>query len=337
MVTLKQLAEQLNVSVSTVSKALHASDEISKDTIERVKALARELNYQPNKVALSLKRNKTKTLGVIIPNILNHFFAKVLYGIEEEATKKGYDIIICISNESYTKELQSLEVLGNGSVDGFIISIAEESQIKKQTQHLESVLQQDLPVVMFDRVFDAIDCDKVIIDDFGAAYEATKHLLNEGRKQIVLLSNIEELSVGKLRVNGYLKALEDTSNYKNKPLMVHIANEDNIEECIQALYDQNPKIDGILSIDNTTGVVALHKALKKGFKVPKDLSIIGFSDENVLAFTDPKLSTISQHAIDIGKASVELLLERIKDGSRKESKVKTIKTNLILRDTTKKK
>ncbi len=335
MVTLKQLAQKLNVSVSTVSKALHESDEISKDTIERVKALAQELNYQPNKVALSLKSNKTKTFGVIIPNILNHFFAKVLYGIEEEATKKGYDIIICISNESYSKELQSLEVLGNGSVDGFIISIAEETQINNQTQHIESVLQQDLPVVMFDRVTDEINCDKVIIDDFGAAYEATNFLLKEGRKQIVLLSNIEELSVGKLRVNGYLKALEESSDYKNKPILIHIGNNDQIEECIEALYTQYPKVDGILSIDNTTGVVALHKALKKGIEVPNNLSIIGFSDENVLPFTEPKLSTISQPAIDIGKASVDLLLERIKMKSQTDIKVKTIKTNLVLRGTTK--
>jgi LacI family transcriptional regulator len=335
MVTLKQIANQLNVSVSTVSKALHESDEISKDTIAKVKALAKELNYQPNKVALSLKSNTTKTLGVIIPNILNHFFAKVLNGIEEQAAKKGYDIIICISNESYTKELHSLAVLGNGSVDGFIISIAEETQIKNQTQHIESVLQHGLPVVMFDRVSDTIDCDKVIIDDFGAAYEATKHLLNEGRKHIALLSNIEELSVGKLRVNGYLKALEEDANYKSKPLMVSIGKNDNIEESIEALYEQNPKMDGILSIDNTTGVVALHKALKKGIKVPKALSIIGFSDENVLPFTEPKLSTVSQHAIDIGEASVDLLLERIKKGAPQDSKIKTIKTNLVLRNTTK--
>lgn len=335
MVTLKQLAEQLNVSVSTVSKALHGSDEISKETIERVKTLAKQLNYQPNKVALSLKSNKTKTLGVIIPNILNHFFAKVLFGIEEEATKIGYDIIICISNESYTKELQSLEVLGNGSVDGFIISIAEETQIKNQTQHIESILQQGLPVVMFDRVSDTLDCDKVIIDDFGATYEATKHLLDEGRKQIVLMSDIEELSVGKLRVNGYLKALEEASNYKNEPIMIHIGSHDKIENSIEAMYQKYPKVDGILSIDNTTGVVALHKALKRGIKIPKDLSIIGFSDENVLPFTDPKLSTVSQHAIDIGKASVELLLERINNGSKTKSQTKTIKTKLVLRNTTK--
>ncbi len=334
MVTLKQLAEQLNVSVSTVSKALHESDEISKDTIERVKFLAKQLNYQPNKVAISLKSNKTRTLGVIIPNILNHFFAKVLFGIEEEATKKGYDIIICISNESYTKELQSLEVLGNGSVDGFIISIAEETQVKNQTQHIESVLQQNLPIVMFDRVSDTIHCDKVIIDDFGAAYEATKYFLDEGRKQIVLLSDIEELSVGKLRVNGYLKALEEASGYKSNPVMVYINKNDHIENIIEDMFNKYPKVDGILSVDNTTGVVALQKAIKKGFKVPQELSIIGFSDENVLPFTDPKLSTISQHAIDIGKTSVVQLIYRIEKGKNNEFSTQTIKTNLILRGTT---
>ncbi len=335
MVTLKQLAEQLHVSISTVSKALHGSEEISKETIERVKTLAKHLNYQPNKVALSLKSNKTKTLGVIIPNILNHFFAKVLYGIEEEATKKGYDIIICISNESYVKELQSMEVLGNGSVDGFIISIAEETQINNQTQHIESVLQQNLPVVMFDRVSDAIHCDRVIIDDFGAAYEATKYLLDEGRKQIILLSDIEELSVGKLRVNGYLQALKETLDYKNEPIMVHVGNTDNLETSIEDLYEQYPKVDGILSIDNTTGVVALHKALKKGIKVPKDLSIIGFSDDNVLPFTDPKLSTVTQHAIDIGKTSVDQLIKRIEGDKNSNVTTKTIKTKLVLRGTTK--
>ena len=335
MVTLKQLAAKLNVSVSTVSKALHESDEISKETIERVKALAKELNYQPNKVAISLKSNKTMTLGVIIPNILNHFFAKVLFGIEEQANKRGYDIIICISNEQYAKELQSMEVLANGSVDGLIVSIAEETQVTKQTQHIESILQQDLPVVMFDRVSDTIDCDKVIIDDFGAAYEATKHMLNEGRKHIVVLSDIEALSVGQLRIDGYLQALSEAKDYPSKPVMVHVSNEDNVEARVESIFKDNPKVDGILSLDNTTGVVALHKALKRGVNVPGDLSIIGFSDENVLPFTDPKLSTISQHAMEIGKASVDLVLERIKKGNAMPTQVKTIKTNLVLRDTTK--
>jgi LacI family transcriptional regulator len=334
MVTLKQLAEQLNVSVSTVSKALNNSDEISKDTIQRVKELAKHLNYKPNRMALSLKSNKTKTLGVIIPNVLNHFFAKALYAIEMEASKQGYNIITCVSNELLSKEENSLQLLSNGSVDGFIMSIAEETQIKNKTDHITVILNQGIPMVLFDRIAD-LDCDKVIIDDFGAAYEATKHLLGEGRKHIVLISDIEELSVGKLRTNGYLKALEEDPTYQQEPIVIHVSKDDDLEESIDHLFSSNKKVDGILSIDNTSGVVALHKALRKGYKIPEKLSIIGFSDDNVLAYTDPKLSTISQHTFDIGKTAVKLMIDRLQKKSTTTHVTKTIKTNLILRGTTK--
>lgn len=335
MVTLKHLAEQLNVSVSTVSKALHDSEEISPDTIERVKALAKHLNYKPNKVAISLKNSKTNTIGVIIPNILNHFFAKALLAIEKEASKHGYNIITCLSNEKKSKEINSLQLLSNGSVDGFIISIAEESQIANNMDHINAILNQNIPVVLFDRVSENIDCDKVIIDDFGAAYEATKHLLSEGRKHIVLISNIHDLSVGKLRFNGYSEAIKEASNYDNKPIMVTINKEDLVEETIEELFKNNPLVDGLISIDNTSGVVALQKALKLNYNIPEDLSIIGFSDDNVLQFTDPKLSTISQHTLDIGKASVKLLINRLNDKEKVEFTTQTIKTKLVLRETTK--
>ncbi|WP_323789916.1 LacI family DNA-binding transcriptional regulator [Psychroserpens sp.] len=335
MITLKQLAEQLNVSISTVSKALHNSEEISPETIERVKALAKHLNYKPNKVAISLKNSKTNTIGVIIPDILNHFFAKALLAIEEEASEQGYNIITCLSNEKKSKEINSLQLLSNGSVDGFIISIAEESQIENNVEHINAILDQNIPVVLFDRVSENIDCDKVIIDDFGAAYEATKHLLSEGRKHIILISDIHDLSVGKLRYNGYSEALKEASNYHNEPIVVTIKKEYLVDETIQSVFDNHPSVDGIISIDNTSGVVALQKALKLNYKIPQDLSIIGFSDDNVLQFTDPKLSTISQHTLDIGKASVKLLLDRLNNKEKTKSTTKIIKTKLILRETTK--
>ncbi|MFK7783241.1 LacI family DNA-binding transcriptional regulator [Psychroserpens sp.] len=335
MVTLKQLAEQLNVSVSTVSKALHNSEEISQDTIERVKALAEHLNYKPNKVAISLKNSRTNTIGVIIPNILNHFFAKALLAIEEEASKQGYNIITCLSNEDKSKEINSLQLLSNGSVDGFIMSIAEESQISGNIDHINEILNQNIPIVLFDRVSESIACDKVIIDDFGAAYEATKHLLSEGRSHIVLLSNIDDLSVGKLRTKGYVQALKETPNYNREPIIITTKRNEVIDDTIQNLLGHNSSIDGIISIDNITGVVALQKALKLGYKLPQDISIIGFSDDNVLQFTDPKLSTISQHTLDIGKASVKLLLDRLKNKEKTKPITQTIKTKLILRETTK--
>lgn len=335
MVTLKHLAEQLNVSISTVSKALHNSEEISPDTIERVQALAKHLNYKPNKVAISLKNSKTNTIGVIIPDILNHFFAKALLAIEKEASKQGYNIITCLSNEKKGKEINSLQLLSNGSVDGFIMSIAEETQIEKNVDHINAILRQKIPIVLFDRVSDQIECDKVIIDDFGAAYEATKHLLSEGRKHIILVSGIDNLNVGQYRTNGYIKALKDANNYTNEPIIIPIEKEDKITETIQNLYKNYPSVDGIISIDNTSGVVALQKALKLNYKIPEDLSVIGFSDDNVLEFTDPKLSTISQHTLDIGKASVKLLIERLNNKEYVKPTTKTIKTKLILRETTK--
>lgn len=335
MVTLKHLAEQLNVSISTVSKALHDSDEISPDTIERVKALAKFLNYKPNRLAVSLKSSKTNTIGVIIPDILNHFFAKALFAIEQEAAKQGYQIITCLSNELQSKEVDSLQLLSNGSVDGFIMSIAEETQVANKVEHINSILRQNIPIVLFDRVSDDIDCGKVIIDDAGAVYEATKHLLSEGRKNVILISSIDDLSVGKLRVKGYLKALEEDSKYKEKPSCIIISHDESIEDKIEAFLTKNKKIDGIIAIDNTTGVIALQKALKLNINVPKNLSIIGFSDENVLQFTDPKLSTVSQHTLDIGKASVEMLIDKLNNKSSVQNTTKTIKAKLILRGTTK--
>src|SRR5690606_20126656 len=221
MVTLKQLAKELNVSISTVSKALNNSKEIGDDTTKRVKELAELYNYKPNKVALSLKQNKTKTIGVIIPDILNHFLAKVLFGIEREAALHGYNIITCISNESLDQEKESLQLLANGSVDGFILSVAQETQIKNEVNHFKEAISLGLPIVMFDRVAHDVLCDKVIVDDFDAVYKATKMLLLEGRKNIAFISSIDDLSVGKLRERGYNKAILEHSD--QLPLVLRTA------------------------------------------------------------------------------------------------------------------
>lgn len=333
MITLKELAEKLNVSISTVSKALNGSNEIGEATIARVKAAAKAHNYKPNRVALSLKNSKTKTIGVIIPDILNHFFAKVLYGIEKESAKLGYNIITCLSNELYEKEANSLELLANGSVDGFIMSISEETQKNNKTEHFREILNQKIPILMFDRVSEAIECDKVIINDFQAAYNATKHLINEGRKNIFLINNIEELSVGKLRAKGCFKAIED-AKHKSSLNEIKIAKISELETEIEALFNKNNAIDGIIAIDNISGVIALNIANKKGYTIPKDLSIIGFSDNNVLPFTSPKLSTVTQHSTAIGEASVQLLVKRLESKEPMETVTKTIDFSLNLRETT---
>lgn len=320
MTTLKELAALLNISVSTVSKALNDSHEISEKTRIRVKELATKLNYKPNRIAQQLKTNKSKTIGVILPTVTNPFFAEVLHGIERTATDNDYDIIVCLSNENYTKEKKSLELLSNGSVDGFIIAVARESQVKKQTEHIDAILKSKIPVLMFDRVVNEINCDKVVVDDFQSVYEATEYLIKkENRKNILLVSNIEELSVGKLRIKGYSKAVL-AHDLKPEILKLDNAIDVDIEKRIYN-YLKNNKIDAILSIDHITGIVAINMAKKLGKDIPKDLSVVGFGYEHTQLLSSPKISIIHQKAHKIGEMSMKLLVDSIKE---EDHELKTI-------------
>ncbi|MGE5943303.1 MAG: LacI family DNA-binding transcriptional regulator [Flavobacteriales bacterium] len=329
MVTLKQLAKELNVSISTVSKALNNSEEIGEDTIKRVKELAELYNYKPNKVALSLKQNKTKTIGVIIPDILNHFLAKVLFGIEREAGLHGYNIITCISNESLQKEKEGLQLLANGSVDGFILCVSQETQVKNEVAHFKKAIGQGLPIVMFDRVAHDVLCDKVIVDDFDAVYNATNMLLlKEGRKNIAFITSIDDLSVGKLRERGYNKAILENSDCLS--LVLRISKLDDSQLKIKTLFEDN-KIDGVIAADSASGVIAINTAINLGLNVPQDLSVIGFSSNYIANHSIPKLTTIRQHAKDIGANAVQLLIKRLQNKNASDGDVSTriIKTSLI--------
>jgi len=322
------MKEELNVSISTVSKALNNSEEIGKDTVQRVKELAKLYNYKPNKVALSLKNNKTKTIGVIIPNILNRFLAKVLFGIEKEATKQGYNIITCISNESLEKEKESLQLLANGSVDGFILSVAEESQMNNEVEHFKSTIKQGLPIVMFDRVAHDVLCDKVIVDDYDATYNATKRLINEGRTHITFISNIDDISVGKLRERGYNKAILENSTLE--PLVLKVKKKDDHQKKIKTLFTKNKSIDAVIAADSSSGIIALNTAVSFGLKVPKDISVIAFASKSDSNHTLPKLTTIRQHAKAIGIHAAQILINRIQNsGSNDDVRTKIIKTSLV--------
>ncbi len=315
MTTLKELAKLLNISVSTVSKALNDSHEISDNTKKRVLELAEKLNYKPNRIAQQLKTNKTKTIGVILPTVTNPFFAEVLHGVETSATDHDYDIIVCLSDESLEKEERSLELLSNGSVDGFIMAVARESQVKEQSGHISEVIDSKIPVLMFDRVVNEISCDKVIVDDFQSVYEATDYLIKkEKRKHILLVSNIEELSVGKLRISGYQKAVEDA---KLKSNVLKLGNVTNVEEQVYTYLKDNPKTDAIVSIDHITGIIAINMANKIGKKIPNDLSVIGFGYEHTQLLSSPKISIIHQKAFDIGKISVQLMIDHLNSEEHK--------------------
>lgn len=335
--TLKQIAKELNVSVSTVSKALNDSPEISELTKVKIKEYAKLKNYKPNVIGLNLKNRKTKTIGVIIPNILNSFFAKVFSGIEKVADEKGYNVIMCISNESLEKETHTLEMLSNGTIDGFIVSVSEEAQKKHEYEHFSSIINDGTPIVMFDRIAEGVDCDKVIVDDFDSAFNSTQHLINLGCKNIALLSSIDNLSVGKLRAEGYLKALENNGIAINNDIILRTDSEEDLNDKIDGILD-DMKIDGIFALDETDSVAALKIGLKKGYKIPEELSIIGFAD-GILASRrlSPRLTTVSQHGIEIGEVAATLLIDRLE--SKEEYipyETKVIKTKLKERESTRK-
>ncbi len=335
--TLKQIAKELNVSVSTVSKALSNSPEISEPTKIRVQEFAKLKNYKPNNIAVNLKSKRSKTIGVIIPNILNPFFAKVFSGIEKTANEKGYNVITCISNESLEKEISTMEMLSNGTIDGFILSVAEETQKKQSFKHFKDTIADDIPIVMFDRISEDVACDKVIVDDFDSAVYSMHHLIKLKCKNIALLSTIDNLSVGKLRADGYMKALEEAGYPVQEDLIIRTDNIEEFDERLQKLFDTK-KIDGVFALDEHASVMAMKFAIKRGIKIPEELNVIGFADGVWSRRLTPSLSTVSQHGPEIGEAAANMLIERLeaKPDEEPECRTMVIKTELRQRDSTRK-
>ena len=334
--TLKQIAKELNVSVSTVSKALSNSPEISEPTKIRVQEFAKLKNYKPNNMAVNLKNKRSKTIGVIIPNILNPFFAKVFSGIEKGANDRGYNVITCISNESLEKEIHAMDMLSNGTIDGFILSISEETQTKQDFKHFKEAMSDDLPIVMFDRISDEVNCDKIIVDDFDSAVHAVNHMIKLQCKNIALVSTIDNLSVGKLRAEGYKKALADNGCAINEDIILLTDNTEEFDDKLSSVFDNN--IDGIFALDEHASVMAMKAAIKRGIKIPEELNIIGFADGVWSRRLTPSLSTVSQHGPEIGEAAAEMLINRLESKEEEEPEyvTKVIKTELRQRESTRK-
>lgn len=330
--TLKQIATQLGYSVSTVSKALTNSPEISEATRKKIKEFAKMSGYKPNSMAQNLKRQRTNTIGVIIPNILNPFFAKVFSGIEKYANDKGYNVITYISNESIEKEKQAMHMLSNGTVDGFILSVAEETQIQNEVSHFKEVIKDGIPIVMFDRTSDNVECDKVIVDDYDSAVHATQHLINTGCKRIALLTCDASLSVSQLRANGYYDTLNSNHIDLADELVIMT---DTVEEYDEKLIHLINEIafDGIFALDEHASTLAMKLAVKKGIKIPEQLQIVGFADGAWSRRLTPSLATISQHGPQIGEEAAKLLIDRIEKKTEKNTyKTTVIKTELRYRD-----
>ncbi len=338
-ITIKDIARELGVSTSTVSKALKDSHEISESTKKRIKAFADFYHYKPNSLALKLRNQKTQVIGVIIPEIVHHFFSRVIQGIEKIANERGYNIMICVSNESYEKELLNIEMLANGSVDGLLISIAKETQKIQDFNHFNELLENNVPFVLFDRIEKSIACDKIIIDDEGGAYKATKELLEKGRKKIALITTPDYVTVGKLRNNGYVKALKKFGLEKDPSLILKIEKQDEDHEGIykqikKLIFVKNPP-DGIFAVNELYAALALRIAKERGLNVPDDIEIIGFTDGIISEFSSPSLTTVAQHGYTMGKHAVEMLINRIENKTDSAFQTEVISTNLSYRESTK--
>lgn len=344
-ITLKQIARELDVSISTVSKALRNSVEISEDTKQKIQAFAKLYNYRPNNIALSLKNRKTNTIGIIIPEIVHHFFSKVIRGVELVANKRGYNVIIGLSNESFSKEVINMEMLANGSIDGFILSMSKETLRQQDYHHFNETMNQGMPIVMFDRVVSDIKCDKVIVDDFNGAKNAVEKLISNKCKSIALITTKDYVSVGKLRTQGYLEALQENKITPEADLIlkmddtldyeVHL---EALEAEIEQLFKSNKKIDGVFAVNELYALSAMKVARKLGLNVPNDLQVIGFTDGVLSKHATPSLTTVSQHAQQMGEKAAHLLIDKIEsDYNEEEEQFQTvvIATDLIERESTK--
>ncbi len=332
--TLKQIAKELDVSISTVSKALKNSEEISAVTKQKIQAFAKLYNYKPNNIALSLKNRKTKTIAVIIPEIVHDFFAMVISGIENLANQYGYNVLICLSNESYEREVINMEMLAAGSIDGFVISLSKETQAKKDYHHIKEIINQGMPVVMFDRVTREVYTDKVIIDDVLATQEAIQYFISKGRKKIGFITTPDYISVGRLRTEGYKRTLEANGIEIDENLILRVEDESQLDTMIDEFFEKN-KFDAVMAVNELYAVKVLRAALKKGIKVPEELHLIAFTDGVISKNSIPSISTVKQNAFKMGEIAARLLIQKLESENEHEHYItEVVGTELLHRETT---
>ncbi len=331
--TLKELAKLLNVSVSTVSKSLNGSSEISENTAKRVKELAALHNYSPNLTAVNLKRRSTGNIAVIVPNISNTFFAKVLGGIENEARKLGYQVITYISNESLTVEKQIMDLISNGLADGVLMSVSAETQTTKNYDHIYRLTEYEIPVVLFDRINVEIELDKVGVDDMQSIYNAVKYFRSKGLSKIGLVCSIGDLGLAKARIDGYRTAFKELNMPLNEEFLIVPKDVDVLRKQLNSLMDKHI-MEAFVTLDYLSTILTSRVIQEKDLKIPEDIKVIGYVNEDFAPFLWPSISYIDQHPLLIGETATNLLLERIKKISPKEHEMKVLKTKIIHLDST---
>ena len=337
-ITIKDIAKALELSPSTVSRALRDSYEIGEETKKRVQTYARDNNYRPNPAALSLKEKRTRTIGIVVPEIANTFFSQIIDGVDSVASDKGYNVIITQSKESVEKENQILDYLASRSVDGLIISVSAETDDLTELQKLKD---RGMHIVFVDRIGNDIDSHKVIADNAQGAYEATMHLVENGCKNIAIISNNLNLSITQERIAGCERAMEE-KGIKLKPGNIRYCNyggniENEVQKALDYLFKQKEKPDGIVSLSDRLSFEIIRYVNKKNIKVPGKVCLVGVSYSKFTELFKPSLSVIKQPAFEMGETAANLLLQLIESKRNvTDFETKVLSTQMIVRESTKK-
>ena len=310
LISINDIARALGISPSTVSRALKDHPDISNQTKRIVKEYAEKVNYRPNALALSLKRQRSNTLGLVIPEISHHFFSSVISGIEELAYAKGYRLIICQSNEDYQREVINTQVLFDNRVDGILISISKTTH---DHGHFKDLIDSGIPLVFLDRVSEEIETDKVVTADFEGAMMAVNHLIESGYKKILHLASPQHLNVGHMRCEGYLKALANHGIEHDPSLILQCDTQQEVLAMKDKIIALAPNIDGIFAVNDFTAIAAMQVLQKSGFKIPDDIAVVGFGNDPIAGIACPSLTTIEQQGSEMGRQAVDILIRRIED------------------------
>lgn len=332
-VTIKDIAIKLNLSTSTVSRALRGSYEISNETKKLVLEYAEKINYQPNPIALSLKARRTHSIGIVVPEIANSFFSQAINGIESIAYNSGYYVSISQSHESFDREVINVQYLASRSIDGLLISVSAETS---DFSYLKKLHDRGLPIVFFDRISDEINTYKVVCDNFKGAYDATTHLIKKGYKKIAHITSSSHLFITRKRLEGYKKALED-NNIKFDESYVKYCNHggmmfEEVEDVFNQLFKEKIKPDAIISAGDRITTVII-EVIKKQKKNNKKLAYIGFSNSDLTEMFSPSLSVVRQPAFEMGKAAIELLIKLIESKRPiTEFETKVMESTIIIKE-----
>jgi LacI family transcriptional regulator len=330
-ITIKDIAKELGISVSTVSRALQNHPDISEPTKVLVRDCAKRLNYKPNIMASNLRTSKNTTIGIVLPEVNHHFFASVLDGIEQTANEAGYNIIICQTGENVEKEILSIQTLMASRVAGILAGISKQTHT---FQHLQEVINADIPLVLFDRPCPSLPCDQVVSDDYLGAFKAVEYLIQTGCKRIMFFSSPMQLEVAHRRYQGWRDALQRYGMPIDEEMIVTCDSRAQAIIETPMILKQADKPDAIFCVNDDCASGVLYAAQILGLNIPQDLSICGFSNAPLCRNTFPMLTTVEQHGVEIGKHAIIRLLKRL-NGDERIAQTEMIATDLIVRETTK--